>query len=200
MAEEFQCSAAASEPVRKTPASSGLSTASSKPDWTELVQGIERGEEACIQELYRIFARGIRFFLRRQLGSLEMDSKVDESLQIVVQAIQRGDLRDPGRLTGFVRNVVRRQVAAYIDKILGAPRGVNPVPSPPVRQKIEAMKAVLREMQARDREILSRFYLKEQTPEQICSEMKVSPAQLGLLKSRAVARFGVLKTSIHKGF
>ena len=46
----------------------------------------------------------------------------------------------------------------------------------------------LRELSERDREILTRFYLWDQTPEQICAEMCLSPDQLRILKSRAKQR------------
>jgi DNA-directed RNA polymerase specialized sigma subunit len=54
------------------------------------------------------------------------------------------------------------------------------------------MEQVLRSMSARDREILTRFYLQEQTQEQICAEMNLTETQFRLLKSRAKARFGEL--------
>ena len=44
-------------------------------------------------------------------------------------------------------------------------------------------------LSARDREILTRFYLQEQTQEEICKEMILSDTQFRLLKSRAKARF-----------
>jgi RNA polymerase sigma-70 factor (ECF subfamily) len=43
---------------------------------------------------------------------------------------------------------------------------------------------------ARDKEILTRFYLREQSQEQICAEMSLTETQFRLLKSRAKARFG----------
>jgi putative toxin-antitoxin system antitoxin component (TIGR02293 family) len=52
----------------------------------------------------------------------------------------------------------------------------------------------------RDREILTRFFLHEETPEQICTEMGLTDTQFRLLKSRAKARFGELgrKTATRK--
>jgi RNA polymerase sigma factor (sigma-70 family) len=175
-------------------------------NWTRLVGQIQRGDDAGMEELYRIFAKGIRFFLCRQLGSQELDDKVHDTFLIVVQAIQRGDLREPERLMGFVRTVVRRQVAAYIDHVVHtrreemdielsgriADRRSNPEQSLAFRQKVELMKSVLRELSERDREILTRFYLNEQTQEQICEDMDLSETQFRLLKSRAKARFGDL--------
>jgi DNA-directed RNA polymerase specialized sigma24 family protein len=48
---------------------------------------------------------------------------------------------------------------------------------------------VLSEMPQRDREVLVRFYVNEETPAQIQREMVLSSNQFRLLKSRAKARF-----------
>jgi RNA polymerase sigma-70 factor, ECF subfamily len=173
-------------------------------DWHELVSRIQAGHESGMEDLYRIFARGIRFYLCRQLGCQELDDKVHDTFLIVVQAIRRGDIREPERLMGFVRTVVRRQVAAHIDHLVHNRRehlnmdvGVrvpdirrNPEQTAVFRQKVEFMEEVLSKLSERDREILTRFYLNEQSQEQICDEMNLSETQFRLLKSRAKARFG----------
>ena len=46
----------------------------------------------------------------------DLDDRVHDTFLIVVQAIKRGELREPERLMGFVRTVVRRQVAAQIER------------------------------------------------------------------------------------
>jgi RNA polymerase sigma-70 factor (ECF subfamily) len=179
---------------------------SSSVDWPELVSRIRQGDESGMEDLYRVFARGIRFYLCRQLGPQELDDKVHDTFLIVVQAIRRGDLREPERLMGFVRTVVRRQVAAHIDQVVHSRReelhldvGVrvadgryNPEQSAAFRQKIEFMRCILRKLSDRDREVLTRFYLNEQSQEQICREMDLTETQFRLLKSRAKARFGEL--------
>ena len=155
-------------------------------------------------ELYALFSKGIRFYLCRQLGPQELDDKVHDAFLIVVQAIRRGDLREPERLMGFVRTVVRRQVAAYIDRTVhhrremtdldsGLPvadQRMSPEENAISRQKNELMREVLDDISSRDREILTRFYLHEQTQPQICADMNLTETQFRLLKSRAKARFG----------
>src|ERR1700747_2607944 len=84
--------------------------------WLELVESIQRGERAAMEELYRVFSRGVRFYLCRQLGPQDLDDRVHDTFLIVVQAICKGELREPERLMGFVRTVVGRQVAAQIDR------------------------------------------------------------------------------------
>jgi RNA polymerase sigma factor (sigma-70 family) len=177
---------------------------SNQVNWQDLVDRIHKGEESGMEELYRLFGRGIRYYLCRQLGHQELDDKVHDTFVIVVQAIRRGELREPDRLMGFVRTVVRRQVAAYIDDAVHSRRdelnldvGVrvadrrnNPEQTAVFRQKVELMLEVLRSLSARDREILTRFYLDEESQESICQEMGLSETQFRLLKSRAKARFG----------
>jgi RNA polymerase sigma-70 factor, ECF subfamily len=178
--------------------------AAGSTNWQDLVDRIHRGEESGMEELYRLFGRGIRYYLCRQLGHQELDDKVHDTFVIVVQAIRRGELREPDRLMGFVRTVVRRQVAAYIDTVVHsrrdelnldvggrvADRRNNPEQSAAFRQKVEFMLTILRSLSDRDREILTRFYLDEQSQEEICRDMKLSETQFRLLKSRAKARFG----------
>jgi RNA polymerase sigma factor (sigma-70 family) len=175
-------------------------------DWPLLVQQIQRGEAAGMEQLYRIFGRGIRFYLCRQLGPQDLEDRFHDTFVIVVQAIQRGELREPERLMGFVRTIVRRQVAAHIDDAvhrrreevdidngarLAAPAG-DPEETAIREQRRDLMKRILQRMASRDREILTRFYLHEQTQEQICEEMSLTETQFRLLKSRAKARFGDL--------
>src|SRR5258708_5150610 len=175
-------------------------------DWAGMVDRIHRDDELAMEELYRVFARGIRFYLCRQLGSQDLDDKVHDTFLIVVQAIRRGDLREPERLMGFVRTVVRRQVAACIDHIIQTRRGEqelevgarvadgrkDPEQSAAFHQKVAFMREILGELCPKDRDILTRFYLHEESQEQICEEMNLSDTQFRLLKSRAKARFGGL--------
>jgi RNA polymerase sigma factor (sigma-70 family) len=105
---------------------------------------------------------------------------------------------------GFVKTITRRQVAAYIEDIvqnrtcrmtldftalLTAP-DADPEQKLIRRQRKQIAHKALESIPERDREILTRFYLKEQPQQQICNEMGLSDTQFRLLKSRAKARFG----------
>ncbi len=192
------------ERTEKEPASAGPVAAT--PNWRRLVGKICSGDPMGMEELYGVFSRGVRFYLCRQLGPQELEDKVHDTFLIVLQAIQRGELREPDRLMGFVRTIVRRQVAGYIDNVVQARReqtdldsGLaicdersNPEQDAISRQRVEIMRRVLNGISSRDREILTRFYLLGQAQERICEEMGLSDTQFRLLKSRAKARFGEL--------
>lgn len=175
-------------------------------EWTLLVARVQKGDPDALTELYQIFGRGVRFFMFRQLGPQDIDDRVHDAFLVVVQAIQKGELRDPARLMGFVRTIVRRQVATRIDHLVQTRREQVALEQGPViadrrntpeeqamgSQQVQVMLDVLNTMSARDRGILTRFYLKEQSQEQICTEMDLTDTQYRLLKSRAKARFGDL--------
>jgi len=174
--------------------------------WTPLVEAIRGGDSTAIEELYRLLARGIRFFLCRHLGPKELDDRVHDTFIVIIRSIQGGGLREPERLMGFVRTIVRRQVAAYIEESMlnrrehadlevggrVADQRHDPEQQLLREQRIQLMIEVLRSISPRDREILTRFYLYEQTQEQICEEMGLTETQFRLLKSRAKARFAEL--------
>src|SRR5450759_4271126 len=107
---------------------------------------------------------------------------------------------------GFGRTVVRRQIAAHIDRAVQNRRDqvdvesgarlvdvrLNPEEDAIEKQKVELMEGILRGISRRDREILTRFYLREQPQAQICLEMDLTETQFRLLKSRAKTRFSDL--------
>jgi len=178
----------------------------SQPDWAELVDRIRNGEPSGMEELYRIFTKGIRFFLYRQLGPQDLEDRVHDVFLIVTQSIRRGDLREPDRLMGYVRTVVRRQIAAHIEEAMRERRNLTgldgdillsdhlPDPERGVieRQNEELALRMLRSIGKRDREVLIRFYLHEQPAAEICRAMNLTETQFRLIKSRAKARFGEL--------
>jgi RNA polymerase sigma-70 factor (ECF subfamily) len=184
-------------------------------DWAQIVARIREGDTSAMEELYAIFARGIRYFLLRNLGSEELDDRVHDCFVIVTEAIQNGELRDPARLMGYVRTVVKRQIASAIDTAVDHRRTHvdydetmfsvtdfknDPEQSIISRQRSEIARKVMLSISRRDREILDRFYVQEQPQEQICDEMGLSATQFRLLKSRAKTRFGNLGKRVAKGF
>ncbi|MGQ9634101.1 MAG: RNA polymerase sigma factor [Bryobacteraceae bacterium] len=165
-----------------------------------------------MEELYQRCSPGIRLVLQRRLGSQELEDRVQETFLIVLQAIRRGELREPSRLLGFIWTVVRRQIAAHIDSAVQSRREFAPIQEGTAlldpqenpeellmkQQRRRVMYKVLQEVSQRDREILTRYYLLEQTQEEICSQMNLTETQFRLLKSRAKARFGQLGRRVVK--
>jgi len=169
----------------------------------EIVDLVQRGDRLGLEELYGMFGRGIRYYLCRHLGPKDLDDRMHDTFLIVVQAIRREELREPGRLLGFIRTIVRRQVATQIEREINERRDSQDAEarksriedfrvSPEERMLREDRRRfvclLMEELDDRDREVLRRFYLDEQPQDQICREMKLTSTQYRLIKSRAKAR------------
>jgi RNA polymerase sigma factor (sigma-70 family) len=187
------------------------------PPWSDLVERIRAADPSGMEGLYSILAKGIRYYLWRQLGPQDLDDKVHDLFLTVHQSIRNGELRQPERLMGYVRTIVRRQVAANIHGAVQSRRtrvGLDSgVPlsdhhPDPERQMIERQNQdlalrILGSLHERDRQVLMRFYLQEEPAEQICREMDLTETQFRLIKSRAKARFtelGRRRLALRTGF
>ncbi len=180
---------------------------SGEPDWALTVERIRAGDSGAMAELYKVFTHGIRYLLLRSLGVDEVDDRVHDCFIVVAGAIKGGELRDPARLMGYIRTVVRRHIAANIEEAVAKRRTTveyedsvlsisdwreTPEESVASQQRAEIARRVFNGVSKRDKEILSRFYIEEQSQDQICREMGLTYNQYRLLKSRAKARFGKL--------
>jgi len=169
--------------------------------WAEIAGKIQQGDNAGVEDLYNALSAGYCANLLRHADPQSVEDGLHEILLTVVEAIRAGELRDPFRLMGFVRTLTRRRAFAHIRKAVferkyfvpsGHAEPLTPEESPEARtarlEGIERILQVLRRLNTRDREILERFYLAEQTPPQICSEMHLTSTQFRLYKSRAIGR------------
>ena len=179
-----------------------------QPGHAGMVERIRRGHPEGFEELYRL-ANNFTFFLMRQLGKDDVQDKIHDVFVTTAQAISGGKLRDPERVIPFVTTVTRfytysqierrtrrRKVEGTLDHVNVPDTRINLEHSTYQKQKIEITRDILRSMNARDREVLLRFYLKEQSKEQICREMRLTPTQFRLLKSKAKSiftRLGLLR-------
>jgi RNA polymerase sigma-70 factor (ECF subfamily) len=177
------------------------------PDWKEIVAGIQRGDDACGEILYSVFAQGIRYLIARQLGWKDLDDRVHDAFLTVLDAINHHELREPEKLMGFVQTIVKRQIVANI-RLAVKSRGneayvetsfadahADPEQNAAWREQMVLMKATLRQLTRRDRELLTRFYLEDQSETRICDEMRLTATQFRLYKSRAKRKVGSLGLS-----
>ena len=190
--------------ARTVPAGGSARELEERARWAALVGRIRNGEPGALEELYETFTTGIRFYLCKHIPPDELDDRIHDLFLVVVEAIRDGSLREPERLMGFVRTIVRRQVANSIrdavqDRLEYAglevggrvpDRRTNPEQEAILNNRQRFMLRILGRIAARDREILIRYYLYEQTAEQICDEMRLTDTQFRLMKSRAKTKFG----------
>jgi RNA polymerase sigma-70 factor (ECF subfamily) len=170
----------------------------------DLVEMILRGHPAGLEELYTM-AGNFTFFLMRQLGNDDLLDKVHDVFLSAATAITTGKLRDSARLTPFLttltrfytygqidRRVVRRKYGAQLEHTNIPDGRINIEHNVYRQQKRRIVREILGSMPKRDRDVLERFYVHEQTKEEICREMNLTATQFRLLKSKAKSTFAKL--------
>jgi RNA polymerase sigma-70 factor (ECF subfamily) len=194
-----------------------VSSCNVKPSWPDLVRRVRDGEPAAMEALYNVFATGIKLHLWRQLGAQDLNDAVHDLFIVVTESIQNGEVRDPERLMGYVRTIVRRHVAGQIEHRLAERRTRWSVEyNPPLRdhratperhimdrQIYELTLKILKALTKREQEVILRFYLRDESPAEICRAMGLTETQYRLIKSRAKQRLGELcrrRMQLRKGF
>jgi hypothetical protein len=155
-------------------------------DWTSLLQRLQLGGAEATQELDFLFGRGIRYFFRRRLQRNDVEREVCDTFSMVIQSIRRGEVRESHRLASHILTHARlRAVVSPTDS-------VSERSPKPISRTAEAARHLLASLTARDRDILERFYVKEQPAEQICADLHITYPELQLLKSNAKSKFMLL--------
>jgi RNA polymerase sigma-70 factor, ECF subfamily len=171
-------------------------------NWTNIVERIRDGDPAASEELYPQVLRLLEYSCRSRLVPDEADDRVQETYLAVLQAIQNGDLREPEKLIGFIRIIGHRQYCAYVrrrDKSHSSQPGrevfeessrsrFDPEHDILEKERRSFAQGVLAQLAPREREILERFYVQEETRDRICEKMDLTSTQFRLLKWRAKAK------------
>ena len=151
-------------------------------------------------ELYHLLARGMRLLISRKLRPEDVDDVYHTAFMAILATIRAGKLNHPEALIGFARIVVNRQIAAKINvyvqernRWIGDSTSDVSVCETPESQYIREERRAqaqrcIEQLKASDREILYRFYVLEQSKEQICHDLKLTETSFRLAKSRAKAK------------
>lgn len=194
-----------------TPQDEPWSAVGTSPDSSSefclLVNRIRHGDKGGELELYRMLSGRLKCFLGKAIGTDYAEDECHEVYMVMLRQIRSGNVREPKRLMGFIGTVMHRRIAKQIFLKIRSRLNVDvdcldivePGPSPEEQsakhQRYQKMIQVLDDMSSRDREMLSRYYLREQTEAEICIEMRLTSTQFRLLKSRAKGRFAHLGKS-----
>jgi RNA polymerase sigma-70 factor (ECF subfamily) len=178
--------------------------------YSTLAERIQDGDRRAEEELYRLINGGVRLRLVGAMGDDVGDSVHDIYIDVLT-AIRKRQLREPPRLVGFVDTILRRRICLLIAQKISARRAIDlvdceeatgydsPLEQALARDERDLAATVLASMPDRERDILKRFYLDEQTQAEICRELNLTETQFRLRKSRAKAQFARIGQRIAKG-
>ena len=172
-----------------------------------LVGRIVDGDLTAEGELVDLYSRGIGYLLRHLTrdGALA-DDLHQETFRIALEKIRQQELRQPERLSAFLRGIARnlwlgewrkRRRRPSEEPVETVGEIADPAPGAlgdvVLREDRRRVRQLLQEMSSpRDREVLFRFYIAEEPKEALCRSLDMSTGQLNLVLFRARQRFRLL--------
>jgi RNA polymerase sigma-70 factor (ECF subfamily) len=171
-----------------------------------LVERIRAGDGAAEAELVERFGRGVRFVLNELArDAARVDDLYQETFRLVLAKVRAGELREPEKLAGFIRQVARN---LFLAERRGAARhptadleaaeaAADPAPDALAGALERENGLLVRRLLAglepeRDRQILFRFYLTAEPKERICSDLGLTSSHFNVVLHRARQRFRAL--------
>ncbi len=161
-------------------------------------------------ELVQHYARGVRFFLRRQAhDAATAEDLFQETFKRVIERLRRGPLEQPERLAGFIRGIARNLVLSGFRERHRC-GGLVDIDSPEACEALRdnelgPLARLIRDEQVllvrelvralptpRDRQILYRFYLADEDKSRICADLGISTVHFNRVLFRARQRFKAL--------
>jgi RNA polymerase sigma factor (sigma-70 family) len=136
-------------------------------------------------------------------GPQDAEDRIHDVFLQTVKAVRAGQLREPERLPGFVATIARRVAAQEVERRANTRRRTADIPqmdwlpdgrpdqetSLAEREELEVVRRVLSGLKPWERELLTRFYIREESPAQIQAGMGLSPGRYRVDKSRTLKRF-----------
>lgn len=179
-------------------------------DVASLVRRIQAGDPAAESELVARFSRGLLLMLRRLVQNPALaDDLHQETLSLVLAKIRSAEVREPERLAGFIRSTARnlfiadrRKEARYHPLEDGreqdegarsgpalADRGPAPLDRVLADEEARQVRRLLDELRFdRDRQLLLRFYVSDDSKEEICADLEIEPERFHQVLFRARER------------
>ena len=170
----------------------------------DIVDRIRRGDSGAETELWDRYCRGLLFLLRRRTGDPELAQDLrQETFRIALEKLRKNRLDDPEKLAAYLRGIavnlvsgnwrkrLRQNTRADTEVIEQVADTRSDVQASVSRLELaELIKRLIEELSVeRDREILLRFYIREEDKESICTALAITPLHFNRVLFRAKQRF-----------
>jgi RNA polymerase sigma-70 factor (ECF subfamily) len=174
----------------------------------QLVSRVHNGDPGAEHEMVARYSRGLRFLLRRKIQDTHLtEDFLQETWVIALVKIRTSGLDNPGRLAGYLcgiannlalgekRRVNRQRTKADSELIAVIPdESSNPYRQVSRAEVCKLVRSLIDNLKKeRDREILIRFYIREEDKAHICKRLGVNSTHFNRVLYRARQR---LKSAI----
>ena len=176
---------------------------------TELVQRIVTGDKQAENQLVERYSRGLLFILRRKCNQdwALADDIAQDTWRIVIAKIRDKQIKEPAKLSAYIINTGKNLLISHFRKAENKSIKVTLTDADESAQELDSQsvgpeeflqkynlallvkKLVLEMEQPRDKELLFRFFLKEQEKKSICEALNLDNAHFDRVLYRAKQRF-----------
>lgn len=168
-----------------------------------LVEQIASGDRKAEAAMVERYSRGLRFILRRRTRNEHLaEELLQETWLIALEKIRAGGLADPGRLAGYLsgisnnlasgefRRKERQRTSANSEIVeLVADESPSPLQTASRAEICGHVRDLLGDLtRERDRQILERFYVREEEKDEICRDLGVDSTHFNRVLFRARQR------------
>lgn len=173
----------------------------------DLVRAIHDGNPDAESALIEKYERGLRFLVHHHTNDRALaEDVVQETFIVALKRLRTRGIDEPSKLSpflhqtarnimiGHLRKIARRRTSADTEQVECTVGGLEDQHSAAVRdQDALIVRQLMAELKCeRDREILVRFYLREDEKADICRDLKLSDVHFNRVLYRARQRFGAL--------
>ena len=169
-----------------------------------LVQRIQEGDSAAESSFVKLFTRGVTFILIKETReSSIVQDLFQETFRIAIEKIRNGDIRDPRKINGFMASTARYVVIDHYrreakhDKRANAeePESLPMTEQSPLQRLLrqehsQFVRKVIGDLNSeRDRQLLSRFFIKGEEKAYICKVLNLTDLHFNRVLHRAKRRY-----------
>ncbi len=170
----------------------------------DLVRRIAAGESRAEAELAECCGGALRFLARRYTrDEADAEDLYQGTLMLALEKIRGNEVREPERLGGFLRALAKNlSTQRYRRRSYAAERPMADPPDAADRSRPDPLTALLRTERARvargllaelgvsrDREVLLRYYIAEESAHRICADLNLETEHFYRVLHRARQRF-----------
>lgn len=165
----------------------------------QLARDVACGNRASESEITHLLLHALRRKARTYcIPPIDLDDVVAEAVTITLMALRRGAVQQPESIVAYATGVMLRVNRSRFQKPANREQHVEPetwslfvsdAPTPvdtlQAHDRVRIFQQAMATLRPRQLEILRRFYLLEQSKEQVCREMGLTETQFRLAKHRA---------------
>jgi RNA polymerase sigma-70 factor, ECF subfamily len=170
---------------------------------SELVSRIRDGDKQAEEDLFRRYHRAVMIIINQAWKNCPLaDDLCQETFHITLRRIKAGALNEPQKLPAYIWGVaqklviqnLRKRASKNIEGVEKAEQFPDPTPSQLdtmlQKEKAKLARRVLEELRSeRDRQVLYRFYIAEDSKEEICADLGLTAEQFNLVLFRARSQY-----------